>query len=183
MPVYTYRCKQCGRTEEAIHAAGSRSRLICEVCGALLTWQFPSPNLRTDTTFRQGTGTLLDQCGGNVKEAEKIVAACRRQGGNPGYNDYYLPGVAQSMGDPEAFVPAGEGRDYVKKLCRKRGTSCRGLVEVEAPDRPPVKNVPLAESVIRRMTKKAVKADPSLAAKPQELRESIIDRHRYRGAE
>ena len=54
MPSYQYQCPKCHRVEDAIHPAKTRLALRCVACKSPMEWQFPCPNISTDTTFMAG---------------------------------------------------------------------------------------------------------------------------------
>lgn len=178
MPLYTYECEKCGSCDEQIMSYPPPEQLRCEVCTGRALRRFPVPVLVTDTSFMAGQGTLLQQCEGDDKEADRIAKAAKKQGYNPGVNDVYVATIANSTGDPAAFIPPGSGRGHVKDLCRRRGTSCNGRVEYTAPKRPPVKKKKLSEKFIRERSRALIHQRPELAHKPAgELRQQLIEKH------
>jgi putative FmdB family regulatory protein len=185
MPLYDYRCDECHHEEEVFLHSSNQPPPACPNCGSLhrtkiVKWNEFRPGLQTGTSFFAGAGTLLDQCGGDDREAERIVRAARRKGYNPSPNDLYLPTLAQEPGDPRFFISREGGRDQLKRACDAAGVRCRGLIDYDPPklnDKEPQKPTKLAERTIRRYMRAAVKQDPTLASKKRELREQIIQRH------
>jgi len=181
MPLYTYECPQCGHVTELFCAVRDyKETMPCEDCGSDARRQFLPVGVQTDATFLAGVGTLLDQCGGDKREVRRLVHAARQQGYNPNMHDYYLPSIAESTGDPAAFVPASGGRGHVRRVAEQKQITVRGAVEYEAPPRPPMPKKKLADRVVRRLVKRAVKQDPGLKDKPKAaLCEQIVDRHAH----
>lgn len=184
MPLYDYRCDECGKEEEVFLHSSEQTPDSCLNCGSLrrtriVKWNQFRPGLQTGTSLFAGVGTLLDQCGGDDREASRIARAAKRQGYSPSPNDLYLPTLAQRPGDPRAFVSREGGRDQVKQVCEQMGIRCTGMVEYEPPQREPPsqKPVKLAERTIRRYMKQEIQKDPALASKKRELRERIVQQH------
>jgi hypothetical protein len=172
-----FRCHECGHVWEEFLGESDPAG-ACPACGCRKSMRlFPAPHLQTDTTFFRGAGTLLDQCGGDDREAERIARAAIRQGYKPSPNDLYLPTLAQRPGDPGAFIQREGGRGQIRRFCEETGISCQGMVEVQAPQRELPKPKKLHERTIRRYMRKALEKDPSLAAKKSELRQQIIQTH------
>ena len=84
-----------------------------------------APRGMTDDVFFEGIGTLEQQFGGGdgAKQLEELVARSQAAGHTPGYNDYYVAGIADYPGDPKAFVPRTGGRAHVKKVLEDKGWS------------------------------------------------------------
>ena len=180
MPLYTYECEnpRCTGREESLESYPPPESLPCAICGGKAVRQFPVPRLVTDTSFAAGQGTLLDQFEGDEQECARVVKAAKKQGYTPGYNDIYVPTVADSTGDPATFVPADRARGAIKDVCRRKGKSCNGRVEYKAPERPPVKKKKLSEKFIRERSQALIRQRPELARKPAgELRQQLIDTH------
>ena len=138
--------------------------------------------IATDDDFFESFGTLLQQCGGNDKEAERLANSARAQGYEPGPNDLYYSPIAQKPGDPNAFIKRGDGKAEIKKRAEEANIELEGSINTRAvKDLEPKKKVPLAEATVKRRMKAAIKRDPSLARKKGELREKIIDTHSFKG--
>jgi putative FmdB family regulatory protein len=186
MPLYDYVCDACGHSEERFQTiaemTATKLPADCGTCGQLgaVRRKISAPAVQTDNTFFANVGTLRDQFGGNDRELKRVVSAAKRQGYTPNYTDFYCPSLANRPGDPKAFIPACGGRSYVRKLCEERGVSCEGMVNYKAPEGRPRPRVKLAERTIRRLMREAIRKDPGLASKKNELREQIIDRHAYK---
>ncbi len=139
------------------------------------------PGINTDTTFLSGIGTLEQQFDGDVEGMNEVISAARRKGFNPTSGMFYYEPLARYVGDPEAFLSAGDGKGRIRDVCEKRGWGCRGTVNVKArqPEEDPLKNpkVPLAESIVREEVGR-LRQDPSNQKKPErELREQVLDKH------
>lgn len=93
-----------------------------------------APGMVTDTSFHANRGTLSQQLGGDDNWAKFITKRAKERGYNPGVNDVYLSQLCRSEvgpGDPQAFIPATEGRKLVEKRLRARGLSSTGCVKVD----------------------------------------------------
>jgi hypothetical protein len=90
----------------------------------MLASQTP-PGAMTDNVFLEG------HCNGNQFEKHQHIGdgykrLAEQHGVNP-KGKVYKPGLARFPGDPEAWV---EGRADVERICRRRGWSCEGAVNV-----------------------------------------------------
>jgi hypothetical protein len=150
----------------------------CPACNApAKETSFPCPAIRTATRFESHYGTLADQFKGDTRTLEYTVKEARKRGYNPTASSHYMRTLARFPGDPEAFIPAGGGEDYGKKLLRKRNWSCEDL-GVEAVEVEPKPKVRLAPDLVEETRQRMLKQDPGLAAKDQrELRAAIIEKH------
>jgi putative FmdB family regulatory protein len=179
MPMYSYQCRECGFWLEELHKCGAWLT-ECPKCGGKLQREFRAPAIRTATRFESHYGTLADQFKGDTIALNYAVKQAKRFGYTPKPSDIYMrtlcrPGIGP--GDPEAFIPAGSGEDYGKKLLRKRNWSCEDL-GVEAVEAAPKPKVRLAPDLVEETRQRMLKQDPGLAVKDQrELREAIIDKH------
>lgn len=145
-----------------------------------------APGVQTDATFFRGVGSLVSQCGGDEAEAQRILKGAKRQGFTPGINDMYIPTLAQSTGDPRAFVPMSEGRGGVLKRAAEIGVpvtvdgAAPKEVKVEARQAERKLGGRLAEKTIQRYLKREVARNPGIKGnkrKLREAREAIVERH------
>lgn len=137
-----------------------------------------APASKTDREFLAGRG-MLDKQVGDPAQLQAILAAAKAQGFTPGPGDVYDPGLARRMGDPEAFIPNGDGRSYVKKLCEKRGWGAHGMVEVKhrPPDQEP-ENVRLAPDLIEERLRHMVAENPDVLRRNRaEVEAEIVEKH------
>jgi hypothetical protein len=86
------------------------------------------PGIQDDTTFMAGRGTLEDQLG--AEQAEFVAKEAMKQGYKPSPNDVYLPGIADCVGDKNAFVKQDGAKGHVRKVCEDNGWRCEGSVKV-----------------------------------------------------
>lgn len=139
------------------------------------TTAFPMPSIQTDS-FR-GTPTLYDQFKGDEWRLKLLRQKAERMGISISGNESYQTGLAAEAMDPRALVPPGEGKEYMRRILRKRNHTCEEL-GVEATDRDPAPTPKLAADLVEEHRRNMVKKNPGLKAKkPQELRELIIDKH------
>jgi len=136
------------------------------------------PPIRTDSTFLANHGTLSKQFENDDRQLNKVVEEARKRGYNPSPNDTYIPTLARYTGDPLAFVPAGNPRNHIKKVCEQTDRACEGAVEVERTKKPMKETVPLAEDLIQEEAAIRINNDPSEGLKPDDqLRNEIIQDH------
>lgn len=151
----------------------------------MLALQAP-PGLSTTDTFWAGRKSWVDVFG--VEYANMVKAGFARKGINLPPNSEYMPelvrpGYGPKNPDPEAIVPFGGGRSYIKKLCEQRGWQADGAVTVKG--RQPEKDlladencIPMAEDLIRQKGRAMVKRDPSLKKLPrQAIRERVLAKY------
>lgn len=147
------------------------------MAATLACQQFPGVN--TTDTFWAGRKPFHEVFGEEYANVVRRELAKRGVTLKPG--DEYMPELANRVGDPEAVVPFGGARSYIKNLCERRGWASEGAVTTEhrQPERDPFEDsVPLAEDLIRKNTARVLQKDPSLKKmKPRELREKVIAEH------
>lgn len=146
-----------------------------------------APIGQTNDTFWGGRKHFSEVFGENYANA--VRAGLARKGINLTAGQEYMPELVRpNMGfgphnpDPEAVVPFGGGRSYIKSVLEKRGWAGEiGGSEVQhrEPESDPWDNrVPVAEDIVQREIKRMVKEDPGLKKKKRaELREQVIARH------
>ncbi len=182
MPLHPYYCPNCGAEFEKLLAGKPPKTTVCEICqsnGAQK--QFPDRFvLKTDTALAT-QGTLLKQFKDNDAEVDRVVRAAKKQGFTPGYNDVYCPGLAQSCGDPGAFLKPHDQTAGVQNFCKERGVGSSGPVKVKMPERRERPRTPLAEDIIKERVRRITDEDPDQKQHRKRLREEVIDKHKYRG--
>lgn len=144
---------------------------------SMLCLQQP-PGIQTSDTFWAGRKPWHELC--TPEYAAKIKQILASKGTNIMANDEYMPELARFPGDPEAVVPFGGGRSYIKSLCQKRGWGADGAVTVEA--REPEKdlladeNCPgLSEKTIRKKAASLIKKNPELGRITKaEMRDKVL---------
>ncbi len=115
MPTYTYKCDACGNETDALHAAKDRVRLRCAKCNAEpMVWQFPCPNLSTDTTFLANRD---DGFGSDNRSRMRAMAKARAAGVSTA-GMVYCPGLCPKDEplSPKAWVG---GKADIKRICRE----------------------------------------------------------------
>ena len=136
------------------------------------------PPIRTDSTFLANHGTLDKQFEGDDRQLEAVVEAARKKGYNPNPNDTYIPSLARFTGDPLAFVPAGNPRSHIKKVCEETDRACEGAVEVSRKEQSMPETVRLADDLVQEEAAMRIAENPEEALKPKEqLRNEILDDH------
>ena len=91
-----------------------------------------APGCVTDCEVFRGHRTLGDQFDGEAHVLDQLVGIAEKNGRRPHYTDKYESALAAYPGDPEAFVPASEGRGHIKRVIEKRDWNCEGLVKATA---------------------------------------------------
>lgn len=149
-----------------------QSHSIAEMCATR-----SAPRGMTDSVFFAGVGTLADQFRGEEQVLDHMVKVATRKGRRPSPNDYYQPGLARFVGDPEAFIPASGGRGHVQAVCEKRGWACEGSVKVKARQDAPKKKR-LANDIVEAAVNQRIAADPDQArVDRRELKAEVISKH------
>lgn len=140
-----------------------------------------APASRTDRDLFAGRHTLAQQFAGNEKQLTAVVNAARRQGYNPGGNDLYDPCLAQTTGDPRAFIPATGGRGYVRRICEAQGLTCHGNVEVAGRQpEAPIEAGALGANIVEELIEQKLQSNPDLArVDRRELAAEIQHQHGY----
>lgn len=178
MPLYEYQCDSCSHEWDEFHGMKDRVER-CPSCRKKKAKRLISLPLgiRTDSTFMAGYGTLRDQVQGE-ESLRAVVEGAKRQGYTPNASDVYMPGVADSIGDPKAFFRADAVSD-IRKRADARGNGLQGRVEVKArPQDRPAKRVALNSRIVEEMRREEIRKNPELARKDQrELRAEIISKH------
>jgi len=143
----------------------------------ILTSRKPPDLHGDDTTFMNAFGTLHKQLG---DQADMVVEAAKRQGYTPSANDVYMPSVARSIGDPEAFFHGGRGRADMKRSIEENfGTASVGRwVETKNVDRPPPENIPLADDIVEDIYRERMLIDPEIMKRNKaDVKAEIIEDH------
>jgi hypothetical protein len=115
--------------------------------------------------------------------ANHVKKLLKKQGVNLLPGQEYMPELARFRGDPEAVVPFGNGRSYMKTLCEKRGWAIEGAVNVEhrGPELDPLADencVPLAEEIIRSKARQEIAENPDLKRiSKREMRERVLEKY------
>lgn len=102
-----------------------QSHNIAEICALR-----QGPGVETENSYLNGVGDLRSQFE-DESELNRVVKAAKKQGYTPKATDTYEPGIANSCGDPAAFVPHIGPKSHVKRVCEKRDVTCHGGVEVK----------------------------------------------------
>lgn len=171
-------------TRGAIYARCRRERDDADgkVCtdkwATMLALQAP-PGISTTDTFWAGRKSWVDVYGEEYANRTKKALAAKGVNLKPG--DEYMPELARHPNDPEAVVPFGGARSYIKKLCERRGWAAHGAVEVKhrQPDKDPYEDSPkMADDLVRKYATRMVKSNPELRQRTKaELRAEVLRRH------
>lgn len=148
------------------------------------------PGCKTEAIYFEGRHTLAQQFAGNEGQLEAIVARARARGFEPSPNMVYEPGLADDVGDPNAFISPSGGTTELRRKLEAAGKSCEGLIQVKgrAPRGPGAAGF-LAQDLVNDMIATEVKSNPDLAArlkeKPgarRELTEALREHHGFTDA-
>ena len=73
MPIYCYRCLDCGLSHEIRHGFDETQEGICDECGGVVRKYFGEVHIAASATTTRGThdGKEIDWSGSKVKESEK----------------------------------------------------------------------------------------------------------------
>jgi hypothetical protein len=152
---------------------------------AMLALQAP-PGVQTTDTFWAGRKSWVDIYGESYANTVKRGLAAKGVNllaGQEYMPELVRPGYGPKNPDPEAVVPFGNARGYIKKLCEKRGWSVNGAVTVaeRAPERDPLgpeSCKPMGEDLIRQKARKMIQKNPDLKRLPrQAIREIVLAKH------
>ena len=69
MPLYDYRCTECGREVEVMHSIGATGPATCETCGAAMRKALSSPAIHF-----KGSGWAKKDAAASAKKAQSKVA-------------------------------------------------------------------------------------------------------------
>lgn len=175
-------------TRGAVYVRVRREDKKCNDRWATMLCLNAPPGIQTTDTFWRGRDPWYKVYGDPEKPANNtyvndVKRELARRGVNLKPGDEYMPELARFKGDPEAVVPFGGARSYIKQLCEKRGWACEGAVTVK--HREPECDlladencVPLADDIIRRKSREMVQSDPKLKKlNRKELRQAVLDKH------
>lgn len=139
----------------------------------LETRQFPG--VHDDTSFMANRGTLADQLGDTVG---LVTEEAKKNGYTPGYNDVYLPSLADFPGDPKAFIKQDNAKGQVRKVCEDNNWSCHGSVSVESRNDEAPKETGLADDLVIPSFLEMKKSDPKIKyASKDEIRQEVNKKH------
>ena len=126
-----------------------------------------APRCMTDSVFTAGKGTLAQQFDGDEKVLEKTIKLAGKYGYKPNANDVYISQLAAFPGDPKAFVPSGDARGHIKKVCEERGWACEGGVKVKAGPKRERKSTKLSPDLVEQNVQKMIRKNPDLKRVPK----------------
>lgn len=145
----------------------------------MLALQQP-PGCQTDREFTLGQGTLAQQFDGEEQVLEQLVAKSKRMGYTPDYTDVYTPTLVRpevGPGDPQAFVPAVNGRSHVKRVLERNNWSGYGMVNRKRVEVEPEPGPPIDPEIVGREVGRMIHENPSLAPRRAQLAEEFVHRH------
>lgn len=149
MPLYEYRCRDCGHCVELLQTVKEmhevRSRLRCQKCEGKMAWQFPRRiALVTDTTFLANR----DDGFGNDEVARKRAYAKARRNGTDIGGKFWSPQLNSWVGSKAEVI--------AKARAKGRGVS--GSVNAPAPELPPPekKRYEVAEDMVQAAVQEVV---------------------------
>lgn len=147
---------------------------------AMLSLQAP-PGIHTTDTFWSGRKSWVDVYG--EEYANRTRKALAAKGINLKAGDEYMPELARHPNDPEAVIPFGNARGYIKRLCENRGWACDGAVTTKhrEPEADPLADencVPMGMDLVRKKASAMVRSNPALRSKTKaELRQMVLEKH------
>jgi hypothetical protein len=124
-----------------------------------------APALLTDAVFLEGLS-----CNGSQFEGQEVVGDFyKREAALAGVSvkgKVYLSSLALYPGDPRAWV---SGRGDVERVCRERGFTASGAVNVQGGiTGTPPEDVDVAPDIIEQRALDRLEVDPSLAFRPRD---------------
>jgi hypothetical protein len=148
-----------------------------------------APGIVTDDILLSGAPTISEMYSQDPQQTDKICKEAMKRGYKPKGTDFYNSAIADSTGDPAAFLNHGQCGGHVKKVLESRGYKVtRGGCETESmfnvearepeldPHTTPVHK--LNPKIARRIKKQKMKSDPGLAFKDQrEVNANIVAEH------
>jgi len=146
----------------------------------MLSLQAP-PGINTSDTFWAGRKSWVSVYGEEYANRTKKALAAKGVNLKPG--DEYMPELARHPNDPEAVIPFGNARGYIKNLCEKRGWGVDGAVTVKhrEPEKDPLADencAPMPMDLVRKKASAMVKKNPDLRYKTKaELRQMVLQKH------
>lgn len=131
------------------------------------------PRANTDREYFAGRHNLRQQFAGDRRGFNTVLRQAKKNGFTPPADAVYEPGLARFQGDPEAFVPASEGRGYIRRLMEKRGWGCEGAVNVKPGGSQAKPAKPIDERLAEQFIAQIEKKDPKFkrASKKEKLAE------------
>jgi hypothetical protein len=142
----------------------------------MLCLQSP-PGINTTDTFWAGRKPWHQVFG--EKYANTVKANLAKKGVNLKAGDEYMPELARFPYDPQAVVPFGNARGYMKSLCEKRGWSADGAVTVQSrePESDPHAPGVMGENLVRQKARQMVEKDVSLKKlNRRDLRAKVLEK-------
>lgn len=123
MPTYRYRCDQCDAVEEHLHRSNKRFYIKCPGCGhAPMTWQFPTPNVQTGSTWLANRD---DGFGTDDFRRKRAYAKARAAGVNPS-GKVYCPSLCP-LGEPLSPKAWISDKADAKAICQANNWSSDDL--------------------------------------------------------
>lgn len=142
-----------------------------------------APRSLTDDTVMSGMRRIKDLPDGR---REYICQQIVKNGGSVSMWDTYQQGMANYTGDPAAVIGHGDCLSKIRKVANERGEFTTGIIDVDGRKNREMKQAQrtyaLHPRIVERRRREMLAKDPSLAKKNQnELRESIIEKHSFKG--
>lgn len=119
--------KTIARIQNGRYIGGTEATAVQKERFAEMLQLQAAPKGMTDDTFCAGMGTLSKQFEGEEHMLDVIVKKAKKKGYTPNYNDVYCPALADSQGDPKAFLPHN-ARGHIKAVAAERGWNVDGAV-------------------------------------------------------
>lgn len=155
----------------ASRKAGSTHRF------ALMCALQQAPASRTDSDYFRVKKPLSKQFEGvqGGIDLRYRMREAKKRGYVPNPNSHYDPCLAQTPGDPNAFIGPSEGRGKVAATLEAQRVAAEKKREAMAKRK---KQKILAPDIVRRCAQEAIRKNPDLARKSKrELTEMMVDKH------
>lgn len=124
MPVYEYKCDDCGNTEERFQTfkeldAGIGTPTVCAGCDGQYHRVMGMASIGVcDTTLCRDSLKTRYDFDDQTDFRGELYAKKAKAAGVSTTGKWYHPGLAREVGDPEAWVGS---MDDIKKVCTRRG--------------------------------------------------------------
>jgi len=123
MPLYTYRCNGCGKTEEVLQSfkeleQGIDTPVSCCCDGSFERLMDQAHIGLCDTSMLRSALRSRDQFDNPKDDRGEYIGGIAKRAGVDTTGRWYNPSIARFLGDPEAWVGS---MDEIKQVCNRRG--------------------------------------------------------------
>jgi hypothetical protein len=127
------------------------------------------PSLQTDTAWHANRGTLLSQFDGDEEWARHAEKKMRKAGKSVSSNAVYLPSLAETPCDPNAFISPQDGRAEVKRRLEAKARRMQEKAEAPKPR--------LSDKLTKELMGHYRQSGEAEGMSNQDLKTMVVDRH------